>query len=324
MFNVKFNLHTAIADLYPNVRKSILFTMVGSLNATIVSAADKLAERLEQDGYDFRELTKSDYRALCLGADDVDGLAGIRADVKVANEWRELLRNLDTRDDPEDDEVNRAGSWYATLNLMSGAQGTRPAKAGARAVLKELGIIVSEADVANARREQQMKDQSRANARAKRKSASIAIYETVFNVGDNSDTEYFSELPVERREQLTSRFFSAMGACMTKATQNVIMGAQGDVLGLGDIALIRDTSARLMLEAFPITPIKVAQAKAKVQRVTTTGKVLSPEQSAKAAKAKVRATKKAVQAGPSTLRKAPGPLMNELIAQIKTESTTTS
>lgn len=274
MFNKSFNLHTAIADLYPTLRKSVLFTMVGTLNAALVAAADKFAVRLEQDGYDFKELTDRDFELLAQGTDEVDGLHEIRVQCAVANEWRDMLRHCDARDDRDAPEVERAGSILATLNMMTGAQRARPSKPGAREALKAIGIEVSAQDIENARRKSMEADQARANARANRKAAIMSIYAVAFDTLDREDTEYYTQLSVENKERLCTKFFGALNSAMAKATENVLMGMTGDVLGLGDIVLARDTSARLMLEAFPVTPIteakKVVRRVRKVKPVATT------------------------------------------------------
>lgn len=265
MFNKSFNLHTAIVDLYPTLRRSVLFTMVGTLNAALVAAADKFAVRLEQDGYDFKELTDRDFELLAQGTDEVDGLHELRIQHALACEWRDMLRHADLRDDPEAPEFERAGSILATLNMMTGAQRARPSKPGAREALKAIGIEVNAQDIENARRKALDADQARANARANRKAAILAVIEVAFDKLDHNDTEYYSQLSTENKERLCTKFFSALNSAMTKATENVLLGMTGDVLGLGDIVLARDTSARLMLEAFPITPIKAD--KPKVRRV---------------------------------------------------------
>lgn len=312
-FNLKFNLHTAVMDLHTNLRKSILFSLVGTLNTTLIDSADRLAQRLEEDGYDFRELEYADYKMLLTGPDETDGLADIRSVYNVAKEWREALRWI-TPADPETKEVDLAGSWYASLNWKTGVQGVRAEDTKGIEGLAAIGIATSAADLKADQQTQRVRDQNRADARARRKAATISIYETVFATNGH-DTEYFSELSAQRRELLTARFFSALDNATAKATHNVRFGlVYGDALGLGDIVLIRDLKARLMLEAFPITPITTTQAKPKVQRVKKDGTVLTPEQSAEA-------TRRAVQRAPSPSRKAPGPVMEALVAKIASERT---
>jgi len=265
MFNKSFNLHTAVMNLRPVVRKQVLFALVGTLNAALVAAADKLAVRLEQDGYDFKELTDCDFELLMQGPDGTDGLHEVRVQCAVANEWREKLRHAELRYDPTVAEVEQAGSILATLNMMTGAQRARPSKPGAREALKAIGIEVTAEDIEAARRKAMDADQARADARANRKAAIITAIHTVFDTLDHEDTEWYSQLSVENKERLCTKFFSALNGAMTKATQNVLLGMTGDVLGIGDIIDIRDTSARLMLEAYPITPPKADEPK--VRRV---------------------------------------------------------
>ena len=260
MFNKSFNLTTAIADMFPTVRRAVLFSLVGSVNAQIVGAADKLAVRLEDEGYDLRDLEPKDFVVLMKGVDDIDQLDEIRKLTALAHEWRDMLRHV-SNTDPEVLESEQPGSIHSTISMMTGAQRMRPAAVGARAALKAIGVEVTAQDVEAARVRQFANDQARADQRAKRRGAIEYIVEHVFDYLDTSDTEWYTQINAEHKERLCTKLFAALNTAVTTATQNVLIGVRSDnALGLNDITLIRDTATRLMAEAFP--PTKARKPKA--------------------------------------------------------------
>lgn len=268
MFNKSFNLTAAIADMFPTVRRAVLFSMVGTLNAQLVGAADKLAVRLEDEGYDLRDFEPKDFTQLMVGVDDINQLDEMRKLCALANEWRDMLRAV-SNTDPDTLEAEQPGSIHATINMMTGAQRMRPAAQGAREQLKAIGVEVTQADIDAARVKLFHNDQARADQRAKRRGAIEYIVEHVFDYLDTEDTEWYTQISVENKERLCTKLFAALNNAVTTATQNVLVGVRSDnALGLNDIMLIRDTSTRLMAEAFPVKKERKAPAakKPKVKR----------------------------------------------------------
>lgn len=296
MFNKSYNLHNVIADLYPTIRKAVLFSLVGSINAQLINAADRLAQRLEEDGYDFRELQPADYQMLCAGTDETDGLSELRKLCRVGNEWRAMLRHCDMRDDSDLDESERPGSIHGTVELLTGRQKMRNVSDKGVKALAKIGIVRTDEQRAEGLRDQLARDQQRADARAKRKAAIYAIYDTVFDVMDNSDTEYFTELSVDNKERLCTKFFGAINNAIAKAVHNVEHGMdKGDALGIGDICIMQAVQTREFNNAFP-------------QRV----------------EAPVSTEPQPIGKPKRVKRVAPGPLMEPLVEKIKAERLATA
>lgn len=269
-FNRSFNLQDVVSDLYPGVRRQVLFSLVGSLNATIIGAADSIALHLEREGYDLKELSTEEIDLLTrgpeTGPEHADGLIHEqRLLVALAEVWRTELRDLSENVLAEvPPEAERVGSLYGTLAMMTGKQRARRVAAGAVEALRELDIQLTPEQVAAAQANLQSLDQARADARAARRGAIEFIVEHVFYDGcaGGHDGEYFDSLPVERREALVGKFFQALNNALNTAQQNVLFGRFGsEQLGLGDITLIRDLNTRLMSEAYPPTPVKVDKPK---------------------------------------------------------------
>jgi hypothetical protein len=64
------NAQQVIDQLPAQAKRSVLFTLVGSINASLVGAAASMASKLERDGYDFKELEPRDITTLFKGSDE--------------------------------------------------------------------------------------------------------------------------------------------------------------------------------------------------------------------------------------------------------------
>jgi hypothetical protein len=266
-FNHSLNLNEIVKSLYPNIRRHVLLSLVGSINATLVNAADTAVRRIMEFGYDFKELTIADVEQLMsapdfLGADDV--LAEWRKLYLTRTEWADLLAQ-DTGDDT-------LGSISGTIDLLTGPQKARPINLQAIELLKTVGIEVTEDDVKAAAAQRQANDQFWADQRKERRGAvEWFIDHMLVRVDDVGDTDHYSQLTAESKERLVNKFVAALNKGITQATQNVLTGRAGaQDLGLADIPILRDLATRTMSTAWPIAglPAEPVDA-AKVQELNS-------------------------------------------------------
>lgn len=259
-FNHSLNLNEIVKSLYPNIRRQVLLSLVGSANATIVNAADSTVRRLMEAGHEFKELSVADVEQL-LSAPDFqtadDALREVRKLYKVRTEWADLLAQ-DTGDDT-------IGSMDGTLELLTGKQKARPISPQAVELLKTVGIEVSEDDVKAAAAERQANDQFWADQRAERRGAiEWFIDRMIASVDDEGDTEHYSQLNIEHKERLMQKFVTALNKGITTATRNVLTGRAGaQDLGLADIPVLRDLAARTMAAAWPVAGLPTTSDVAK-------------------------------------------------------------
>lgn len=256
--NRNFNVQDEVLNLYPALRRTVLFSLVGSLNATLIQAADQFVVRAESDGTEIKEMSVADAERLYNGPETAPEEPGsqlheMRLLCALAGTLREDLRFISPNDSENDPEIERVGSLYGTLGMMTGKQRARSVAAGAIEALKQLNIELTPEAIETARKNMQSVDQARADARARRRGGIEWTLENVFqrtHVGNDGD--YWIQLPLERKELLIGKFFNALNGALTQAQQNVLFGRFGDnVLGLADIPMIRDTIQGLMVVAYP-------------------------------------------------------------------------
>lgn len=287
-FNRGFNVQDQVNDLYPSVRRTVLFSLVGAINATLIQAADTLVQRIElvqeahgsfdtsieNIGGNLCQMSVADVEKFMrdngpdTGPTDHNPLQELRALYALGDVLRGELRHLSPNDTDGDDEAERPGSLYGTIAFMTGKQRQRPIQEGAVEVLKALDIELTAAQVLAAQRNMQTMDQARADARAKRRGGIEWLIENVFSNRDAtiSDGDYFAALPIPRRELLTTKFFGALKGALNQAVQNTLFGRTGDMmLGAADIPMIRDTIVTLTKDAYPPSEPKEVKT---VRRVT--------------------------------------------------------
>ena len=93
MFNQSFNLTAELKNLPLNIRRKVMFNMVGSANAKVFNAADCISERLlsEYEIDIIKMLTQPELVALTSTVDDQDGLATAKIIYGIAAEWRDRV-----------------------------------------------------------------------------------------------------------------------------------------------------------------------------------------------------------------------------------------
>lgn len=261
MFNKSFDLTAYVSTLTLAVRKSVLMTLVGSVNAQIVTAADRVAQMLEGDGFDTKELEVEEVETLMSSTDGrgFDTFDDTRKLALVGNEWRAMLKHT-TINAEERDEL---GEITGTLEMMTGTQRMRAADSKARELLKAAGVELSDADILAIRQGQRDLDQLRADARAKRAGLVEWVIDNMLSPA-SEDSDHYSQLPEDMKENLVNKAAASLNKAINTATKNVLMGStRPDALGLGDIPILRDAHATLMLQAYPpATPVKPVKADA--------------------------------------------------------------
>jgi hypothetical protein len=151
------NAQQVIDQLPAQAKRSVLFTLVGSINASLVGAAASMASKLERDGYDFKELEPRDITTLFKGSDEQSPLLDTRRLARVGSNLREQLIELSfdpLSNKPRDDTQ---GDINKTIDFMTSGK-ARAIDMTAFDLLVEAGYIkgvdprqIAAANEANAR-----------------------------------------------------------------------------------------------------------------------------------------------------------------------------
>ncbi len=117
-----FNAANYVDQLPSNIRTQVLYSLVGSLNASLISSAQSMIRRIEVaaptslSGYEMgagvkvSELSPYEVKTLLAGMDNQDGTAAARNVNVLAQHWRDDLIGLTDRAE--------AGSLSGTLDFM--------------------------------------------------------------------------------------------------------------------------------------------------------------------------------------------------------------
>ena len=258
MFNKSFDLTAFVANQPLSIRKQMLLSLVGSVNAAIVGAADKVALSLVADGYTFDELREMTEREINEYLQTVDFQGNLTANhvtklVAVAHDWRAMLASTQTM------REGNLGDIGSTIDMMVGVQRMRAIDDNAVKLLATVGVAVSEADIEATRKARRDADQMRANERAKRRGFIEWAIEHCFTIIDDrsDETDAYGDLPTDIKENLCNKAASALNKGVTTATQNVLTGNRNpDALGLGDIPLLRDTHAQMLSAMYEVKTVE--------------------------------------------------------------------
>ena len=247
MFNRSFDLVAAVRNMPLSVRKHVLLSLVGSVNASIVGGADKLATQLEAIGYTLDELREFEPREVVWLMQNVDFQGDVGGDkLRKLAALGHVLRGMLLQTDHRNAGL---GSIAGTIDMMVGTQRLRPVSNNAVALLEAVGVKVTAAQIEETRAQRRDLDQQRANARAKRRGFIEWVIDNCFNreQADGEDADVYGDLDEDVREQLCNKALAAMSKGVTTATQNVLMGvSNSDALGICDIALLKGLHAQLM------------------------------------------------------------------------------
>ena len=91
------NAVSFVEGLPSNIRTSVLYSVVGSLNASLVGSARAMVQQLENAGYDIKELSTSDIETLFGGpvtAPNESALGVMRTLNAIVDHWRDDLQGL--------------------------------------------------------------------------------------------------------------------------------------------------------------------------------------------------------------------------------------
>jgi hypothetical protein len=91
------NVVTFVDSLPSNIRTSVLYSVVGSLNASLVGSASAMVRQLEANGYDLKELSVADIETLFGGpetAANESALGTMRLLNDIVSSWRDDLQQL--------------------------------------------------------------------------------------------------------------------------------------------------------------------------------------------------------------------------------------
>lgn len=248
----RINLTARIANMPLNIRKTVLLSLVGSLNAQLVGAADQVAQRCVLDGYELKDLEPRDVDTL-LQAVDFQGNTTRYQLVQLQqlrDEWKAMLQSA-----ADDDSL---GEIAGTIEMMLGKQRLRAVDPAARKLLESVGVKLSDEDIEAKRQARRDADQLRANERAERRGFIEWALEHCFSVTDDSDdaldgdADHFSALSTEMQETLVNKTCAALNKGVGTATNNVLSGiVNPNALGLADIALMNAEIAEIIAEAYP-------------------------------------------------------------------------
>jgi hypothetical protein len=275
MFNKSFNLTDFVKNV-PSlaIRKQLWLSLVGSVNASLVAAADAIVQKLQAAGYtEFKELDRREFAALISGPETGAGkdvIASNRKLFKLSAEWRELLLKATIVSTGKRDDT--LGSISSTIAMMTGPQKERDINQEAVPMLASLGIVVTQSQIAEAKKQRLMSDNHFANLRKQRAGAVEYVIDNVFACAmDDEDDENYSQLDIEVKEYLANKCMASLNKALTQCVNNTLFGRTGDnVLGVGDYIIAQKLTAELVaLMSAPAAPKrtrakKVAQPK--VQR----------------------------------------------------------
>jgi hypothetical protein len=105
-------MQSVIDTLPDQAKRSVLFSLLGSINASLVGTASSAVSRLQRDGYDIRDLSTQDVERLLSEADARDDMMhNVKRLARVGQSLRDQLIEL-TNDDSQ-------GSIAGTIKFMS-------------------------------------------------------------------------------------------------------------------------------------------------------------------------------------------------------------
>ena len=245
MFNQSFNLTAELKNLPLNIRRKVMFNMVGSANAKVFNAADCISERL-LDAYEvdiIKMLTQPELVALTSTVDDRDGLAIAKICYGIAAEWRDMLQT--------DTEKDTDGTLAGTMTFMTGKQRMKTTNEEGAARLAAIGIKRTPAEKLATLR----KNLANANAAAERKAVRLGCTEFLIDRVIANNGGAFEELPEHDKEVFCSKYLEALDKARTNAIENEELGLNfGGNLMAADILFIDSIKTKAQAAIYPDAP----------------------------------------------------------------------
>ena len=231
------NTQDIINTLPEQAKRSVLFSLVGSLNASVVGTSASIAARLSKDDYDFRDLEPRDVISM-LNDPDQSGSALItaRRTARVAQALRDQLIALSNNDED--------GALSTTIDFMTKPSARKLDAELLKTVLEAAGI--EGVDPAHFAAMQKMSDVQRAERLAAQRGHIEWLIEHVITgrgyhdesttIDDETGREDIEDLPEEQRERLYDKFLMALN----KARDNTVLGVlnRDRRYTMGDLPLI--------------------------------------------------------------------------------------
>ena len=231
-----------IDNLPDTAKRNVLYSLVGSLNASVIGTASSIATRLARGGYSIIELEVEEIERLCKGTDDSDELlTNARRTVRVAQALREQLIGVTNNDED--------GTIASTMKFMTDPKVKDFDPEVVKLVLKEAEVDIDPA-LLNSLNKVQSADRA---ARLSEQSGHIEwIIEHVFTSrGDfklvetehggtmefsEDNTDHIEGLSAETVERLYEKIVSAIDRARTSAVMAVLK--RDKRVTLGDISLL--------------------------------------------------------------------------------------
>jgi hypothetical protein len=267
--NKHFNLVSFVAA-YPHscVRRVICNSMLGVLNNNLISTADRIAEQLVGDKVNIVELEPRDIKAIMAAVDDQGDVSLQQAgrvkalqaeffeihkrtasrslaDLTTTHRVRSLADAVRLARDPEKDKAPW-GSLERALADAAGAQQAQEVKdiANKRKQLASVGLVATDTMIANMREETRLRNQAYADRRAQRMGYITWVIDHMFAAPKG---EAWNSFTMDERQFFVDKAVAAMNNVENTVTRNVLSGRSGDdVLGIGDLLLVRDAQAQLV------------------------------------------------------------------------------
>lgn len=310
MFNKHYNLMDSLGNMPLNLRQRLLYSLVGSMNFSIIGAADNIVVTATKDGVDFKHVTVRDIEVM-MEDPDAGGtrLRELRALNHFAGTLRSMLQeNLALATDVA--EVDKPGSVQNALKRATGQQQVGGIDPEGLAILKTLNLVPTQEEIEAGKRERQARFQAVADARAKRigEIEWVIDHVLVFAHEDDANRPTTAEmngadaaeadgdisgwcgLSIEQREVIVDKAIQALGKLFLTAKNEILFGSsRRDKLSASDLILIPDCIKQIQSEAY----ISAAEAvKRATKRVDAQGNELTGK--GKKAKAKKAQPKKRV------------------------------
>jgi len=286
MFNRSFNLSDFIGNI-PSlaIKKQLLLSLVGSVNASIYATADAIVAKLETEGYDaLKELSNREIIALCSGPEtgaSVDVIAAAKKMYKLHLEWRAMLQHttvvatgkkpkvLGEKGSPDEGKDISLGSMWETIKMMSGPQRVREIDTKAIALVQAVGIEVSTQMLDNVKAKKLARDNHFAVVRKNRRDdVQVIIDRLIAHAVDEDDDEAYSQLDAEVKEYLANKCMVALNKATSIAVENTLLGnTRADSLGMGDYIILQKLIPQF-IEAMSVAH-KVKAAKPEADKAIT-------------------------------------------------------
>ena len=238
-----------IETLPDTAKRSVLQSVVSSLNCKVIGTAASTVARLTTGGYDFRELEPREVVTLINGIDDEIGdtgstLLSVRRTLRIAQDLRDELVKVTNNDND--------GAMTSSLDFMTKVEKQRKVDMSDPDVVAMLGVIkLNENDIKRAEAAQFLNDVQRAEKLAERRGSIEWLIEHVFeghglDVHDEcdgtpqfvseADNNLIASLSPEDREAI----YGKVGQALHRARDNTIKGVlfSDRRFSFGDMPLI--------------------------------------------------------------------------------------